>query len=120
MRTVKLLAGIPFFLFSAVMIVNLKTGWIFSIGEGNTFQRGPLDAGFFLPQCFILFYLFLSLIRMYRINHRLAVPGLLLILASLVWELWVQPISSKSLIFTLFILFVCLYVMNHPISEEAS
>lgn len=119
-RIKKLLFGIPFFLFVIIMFLNLKTGWIFSIGEGNMYQPGFLTEQYWLPIIPVLFYLLLSLIEMVRVDKRLAGLGLFLIAIRLVWEIWYQGISSTSFVFTLFIVCIHIYVMNHPISEEAS
>ncbi|MBO6092281.1 MAG: histidine kinase [Oscillospiraceae bacterium] len=116
----KLLFGIPFFLFLAVMILNLKTGWIFSVGEGNIYQPGFLAKQFWLPIIPVLFYLLFSLIKISRADKHLAGLGLLLIASRLVWEIWYPGISSTSFVFTLFIVCTHIYVMNHPIPEEAS
>ena len=102
------------------MILNLKTGWIFSIGEGNMYHSGFLTEQYWLPIIPVLFYLLLSLVKMVRVDKRLAGLGLFLITIRLIWEIWYQGISSTSFIFTLFIVCIHIYVMNHPISEEVS
>ena len=102
------------------MILNLKTGWIFSVGEGNIYQPGFLAKQFWLPIIPVLFYLLFSLIKISRADKHLAGLGLLLIASRLVWEIWYPGISSTSFVFTLFIVCTHIYVMNHPIPEEAS
>ena len=116
----KLLFGIPFFLFLIVMILNLQTGWIFSIGEGNVYQSGFLARQYRLPIIPVLFYFLISIIKVARADKHLAGLGLFLIATRLAWEIWYQGISSTSFIFTLFIVCIHIYVMNHPISEEVS
>ena len=119
MRKRKLLYGIPCVLMILLMIVNLKTGWIFSVDEGNAFHPGPhrLQLLVAIPE---LFYLMLSLIKVYRVNRRLTALGILLILARAILEIWCPSISSVSFIYTLFLVCIHLYVMNQPLYEEAS
>ncbi len=119
-RNRKLIFGIPFFLFAALMVVNLKTGWIFSIEEGCIYKPGFLDDRFSLSQLPVLFYLLISLIKMYKVNIRLAAIGFLLIAVRMAWELWFRGISSTSFIYTLLLVCLHLYEMNRPIYEEAS
>ena len=119
-RIRKLLFGIPFFLFLIVMILNLQTGWIFSVGEGNAYQSGFLAEQYRLPVIPVLFYLLISIVKVARVDKHLAGLGLFLIAIWQVWEIWFQGISSTSFMFTLFIVCIHIYVMNHPISEEVS
>ena len=120
LRKRKLWFGIPCFLYFVVMIVNLKTGWIFSIDGGNVYRAGFLVERYLLPQLPVLFYLFLSLFLSAKFNKRLAVISLLLIGTALAWELWYREISSTAFTYTLYLVCIHIYVMNHPISEEAS
>lgn len=120
LRIRKLLFGVPFFLFLIIMILNLKTGWIFSIDEGNVFQSGFLAEQYWLPIILVLFYFLVSIVKVARIDKHMAGLGLFLIAIRLVWEIWYQGISSTSFVFTLFIVCIHIYVMNHPISEEVS
>ena len=115
-RKNKLLAGIPCFLFLAVMLFNLKTGWIFSITEGNAFRSGAYDDWIF---ALILFYFLLSGIRLYKESIRLVLLFVLLVLTRIAWEFWVQEISATSFIYTLFLECIHVNVMNRPIYEEA-
>ena len=120
LRKRKLWFGIPCFLFFVVMIVNLKTGWIFSVEGGNVYRAGFLVERYLLPQLPVLFYLFLSLFLSVKFNKRLAAISLLLIVSALAWELWYREISSTAFTYTLYLVCIHIYVMNHPISEEAS
>ena len=119
-RFKKLLFGIPFFLFLIVMILNLQTGWVFSVDEGNAYRSGFLAEQYWLPIIPVLFYLLISIVKVARVDKHLAGLGLFLIATRLAWEIWNQGISSTSFIFTLFIVCIHIYVMNHPISEEVS
>ena len=116
MRKKKLLYGIPCFLFIAVMLINLKTGWIFSIGSGNTYFSGKYDeAGFVIA----LAYLLLSLIKMYRIKKRLAVFCVILIAARLIGEICYRSISSIAFMYAMVLVCIHLYVTERPLNEEA-
>ena len=99
-----------------VVIINLETGWIFSIRDGNVFQAGRIAKLMFLPP---LFYLLFSLVRIYRVNRLLALLGFFLLATRLALDLWFQSISSTVFIFTLILVCVRLHEMNIPMSEEA-
>ena len=118
MRKRKLLLGIPCFMMIAVMIINLKSGWIFSIGEGNVFQSGKYDELLFLPVIPVWFYLAFSLIKMYRIDRRLLIVTIVLILARLAAEVLFSGISSTSFFYTLILVSLHLFEMNRPLYEE--
>ena len=115
-RKTMLLYGIPFFLAFAVVLINLKTGWIFKISDGNAFKSGPYGEWVFW---LAIFYFLISLIRMYQLNKRLAALCALLIVTRMAWELWFQNISSTSFIYTMILMCVRLYMMNRPLYEEA-
>ncbi len=118
MRKTKLLLGIPCFLFIMMMIINLKTGWIFSIREGNIYHAGLRRWMNYLPVIPVWFYFLLSLFKMVKLNMRLAVVGLLVILTRLSWELWYQWISSTAFMYTLLLGCTHIYVINRPVTEE--
>ena len=118
-RKMKPLYGIPCALFSAAMIANLKTGWIFTIGEGNVFQAGLQGWVAYLPALPVGFYLLLSLIRANRFSRRLAVSGAFLTAAWQAGEFCYSSVSSTSLFYTLILTGICLSTMNHPTNEEA-
>ncbi len=118
MRKTKLLLGIPCFLFIMMMIINLKTGWIFSIREGNIYHAGLQRWMNYLPVIPVWFYFLISLFKMVKLNMRLAVVGLLLILTRLSWELWYQWISSTAFMYTLFLVCTHIHVINRPVTEE--
>ena len=116
-RKKKLLYGIPCFLVVAVMIINLKTGWVFSIGDGNTFIYEVPDKHTYLPVLPAWFYYVLSLIKVHKINKRLTVVGLLLIASKLLLGRWFPSISSTSFNYTLILMCIHLHVINRPINE---
>lgn len=112
-----LLYGIPFALFCLFLIANLKTGWLFSIREGNVFHAGRYSMlAFYL----VGFYLLLSLVIVFRLNKRLGALGVLLIATRLLWGIWIPGISSISFFYTLIIVCILLYMMNRQPFEEVS
>lgn len=117
LRKKKILYSIPCLLFFAVMIINLKTGWIFSIGRRNTFHQGS-GRRFFVLLLPLWIYLLVSLIKAFRVNIRLCVLGCLLIGTHLIWSLWVKGISSVSFIYTLILVIIHLYVLTKPLNED--
>ena len=118
-RKTKLLYGIPCFLIFVVMLINLKTGWIFSIGEGNVYQSGLEDMTF-LPVMPVWFYLLFSLFKVLWVNKQLGILGGSLILVRIALEIWARDISSTAFFFTLFLVILHLYVMNRPLYEEVA
>ena len=119
-RKRKVLTGIPCFLFFVVLIVNLKNGWIFSVAEGNAFRVGFLDERFWLPFWLVCFYLLLSMGKIGKRNWNILLLNLFMIVTRMVWEFWYPEISSTSFLYTLFLAFIHVYVLNHPVYEEAS
>ena len=119
MRKAKLLYGIPCMLVILLMLANLWTGWIFSIGAGNVYKPGPSDLTF-LPVIPVWLYFVVSLFKVYRINRHLTLLGILLLATRLLWELWFQSISSTSFIYTLVLVCIHLYVMERPMVKEAT
>ena len=115
-RKVRLLYGIPLFLFTAVLLLNMDTGWIFTIEEGNVFRSGPFVELVYVP---LIFYLLFSLIRAYRIDPYLAFLGFVLIIFQVIGDILFRNITNAS--FTYSLLLVCIYVfaINHPLDMEA-
>lgn len=119
-RKTKILAGIPCILFAALMILNLKTGWIFSIGEENVYHSGSHSGLVYLPAVLVLIFYLLSLVKVYRTDKRMAALGAALLVIRCIWEFWYRDISSTSFIYTLILESMHLYVMNRPLYEEVS
>ena len=112
----KLLYGIPCFILVILQLVNLKTGWIFSIGEDNIYHFGPLSDLVFIP---VAFYYLFSLFLLRRLDTRLILPGILLIAARVCLGIWVRDIFSTAFVHTA--LLICMYicVMSRPTTKEA-
>lgn len=115
LRRIKLLYGIPCLIYFAILGINLKTGWIFSISKSCEFIDGPIDQIVFIP---IIFYFTVSLFRVYRINKRLVFLGLMILAARMILDVCFRPIQSTSFIYTLFLAFAHIHVMNQPLAEE--
>ena len=118
LKKAKLIFGIPLFLLIILMAINLKTGWIFSIGEGNVFIPGPHRL-LFLPVIPVWFYLLLSLLELCRIDLRLLALTAALIIIRLLGEIICQDISSTSFIYTLILVGMHLFSINRLHTEEA-
>ena len=116
LRKIKIAYGIPCFLILSLLLVNLKTGWIFSVGENNNYLAGPYNDLVFLP---VAFYFVVSLILIRLINVRLVFLGLLLIVTRVAWGVWFRDISSTAFTYTLFLACTHIHVMNQPLYEEA-
>ena len=118
-RKTKLFYAIPFFLFFALLLINLQTGWLFSLGEGNVYTPGPTRLLFLLLVPLWLYFLF-AMIKAYRVNRRVCALFLLLIASRLALDLLFPGISSTSFVYSLFLMIIYLYLMNRPLFEEAS
>ena len=115
-RKRKLVGGIPCFLLLILLLANLKTGWLYYVGEGNIYYFGPYNNLVFLP---VAIYFLVSLYLVYRINPRLILLALLLLASRIAFGRWFRSISSTAFIYTLFLVCTHIYVMNRPLNEEA-
>ncbi|MBR2531733.1 MAG: histidine kinase [Lachnospiraceae bacterium] len=117
-RKFKLLYGIPCALVIAVMLFNLKTGWIFTIADGNVFRPGPRRMAW-IPVIPVWFYFLVMFIKMWKADKRVAVTGLILVGARLVWDLLLPSVSSISFIYSLILVAIYLDMMGLPLNKEA-
>ena len=115
-RRTKLLAGIPCLLLIILLLINLKTGWIFSFTQDNLYHSGPLNNLVFVPAaiCFLL-----CLLGLAKVNVRLVLLGTVLIAARIAGGIWFRDISSTAFTYTLFLVCTHIFVMNKPIDEVA-
>ena len=114
MRTVY---SIPCLFLLALLFINLKTGWIFTIGEDTIYHFGWLYNIVFLPAAF---YYLASLIRARKISIRLVILGILLIAVRIILEIWIRDISCTAFFHTVLLLCTHIYAMNRPLSKEVS
>ena len=117
---VKWLPDIPCFVWIAAVLVNLFTGWLFTVGKGNVCQLNLEGVMVLIPLVLVLFYLLMSLIRMYHLNRHLEVIGILLIVARIALDFWFRRMSSTSLIYALILVYIRLYTMNRTLNEEVA
>ena len=106
---------IPCAVLFALLLINLKTGWIFTVGEDNIFHAGILNNLVFLP---VAFYYLVLLHRIRSIDACLLFPGILLIAAQAALWIWIRDISVTAFIYTLILACVHIRVMNQPLSKE--
>ena len=119
-RKMKLLYAVPALVFLLLLIINLKTGWIFSIGEGNEFKSGSHNGYQLFTSVPVLFYYLLSLVKIVKTDKHLAVLGAVLLITRTVWALWYPDISSTPFMYTLVLVCAHLYELNRPLYEEVS
>ena len=118
-RRTKLLLGIPCFLFTAAVLVNLRTGWLFTVNTENAYVHTLRNMLVLLPLLPVLFYLLLSLVRISRRSKRLTAMIVLLIAARLAGDVCCRNISSTSFVYTMILMCIHLSTENRPLYEEA-
>ena len=107
--------GIPCFLCLVILLVNLKTGWVFSISEINTYCSGLLDEYAILP---MLFYFLITMTRMYKINKRLVALDILMAVGWFICNIWFNSLLATAFGYTLFLISTHLDALNRSIIEE--
>jgi len=116
-RRTSLRCGVPLLLFLALLLVNLKTGWLFSVTRDSAFQPGPIQWAASVP---LLLYFAAALVRAAGIDRRLAVIGVLLIGGRILWDLWYIGISSISFVYALFLVGINLFVLGRTLTRRAA
>ena len=104
----------PWLFLCLILLVNLKTRWIFYFDAENMYQSGPFYNLVFLPA---LFYSVVCLIKLARIDRRLILLGAAAVLARVALGIWFRSISSTAFIYTVLLACTHIRVMNHPLSE---
>ena len=112
LKRLQLLYLIPFLLIYVFLLVSLPFGWVFSINLVNGYELGPWHHVIYLP---IAFYFLISLFRVYRINPRLFLLGIVLIISRIIWDVWYYGISSTVFVYTLLLLSMYIETMNYSI-----
>ena len=124
LRKLRIPAFIPFLLLFVLLLINLKTGWLYTIADDATYQIGPLNNLIFVPAAI---YFAAAEMLLFKINFRLGALGALIIISRIFWGFISRDISSTSLTYTLFLVsltytlfLVCihLHAMNAPMMEE--
>jgi hypothetical protein len=117
LRKWKLLSGIPCILYLAAVLINLRTGWIFTIDAGNVFHPGPdrMQLCYQLPAGF---YLLLMLIMAFKVSKRMFVSFTLLLLIRYAGYNSAWMISSTSFEYAMFLAVIHLCVLGKPLKGE--
>ena len=115
LRKLKIPAFIPFLLLFVLLLINLKTGWLYTIADDATYQIGPLNNLIFVPAAM---YFAAAEMLSFKINFRLGALGALIIISRIFWGFISRDISSTSLTYTLFLVCIHLHAMNAPMMEE--
>ncbi|MCR4606279.1 MAG: hypothetical protein K5771_00950, partial [Oscillospiraceae bacterium] len=118
-RKMKIIYAIPVLVVIIVMLINLKTGLVFTISRENAFIPGPHRFAL-IPIVPIWIYLGLTFINALFVDKRMAVLSVMLVAVRLLWDLWYPDISSTSFVFTLFLMCLHLFFMNRPYDEEVT
>ena len=115
LRKMKIPAAVPFLILFILLLVNLKTGWIYLVGEDAIYHSGPMSNLVFVPTAL---YFAAGEVLAYKINVRLVALGALLIVSRIGWGFMFRDISSTALTYTLFLVCVHLHMMNAPLVED--
>ena len=94
LRKLRIPAFIPFLLLFVLLLINLKTGWLYTIADDATYQIGPLNNLIFVPAAM---YFAVGEILAFKINFRLGALGALIIISRIFWGFISRDISSTSL-----------------------
>ena len=118
-RVMKLIYAIPALLVIILMLINLRTGLVFSISGENAFVPGR-RLYTLIPYIPVAIYLVLTLIHAWLVDKRMAVFSVILAAVRLLWHIWYADISSISFIFTMFLVCIYLFFMNRSYEEEVT
>ena len=114
-RLWKLIYSIPALILIILLFVNLDTGILFSVTDGNSYQSGPYYYIVFIP---VGIYILGCALLCIRINIRLIFLCVLLVAARLACGIWFRDVSSTAVTYTLFLVCTHIYMMNRSLSEE--
>ena len=115
LRIRKIIYIIPAFALIVLLLINLKTGILFSVTDGNSYQSGPYYNIVFIP---VGLYILGSVILCRKINLRLIALCAILVAARVAFGIWFRDISSTAVTYTLFLVCTHIHMMNHSLSEE--
>ncbi len=117
LRKIKILYAVPVFLLMIILLLNLKTGWIFSITKGNRYHSGSIDEVVFIP---LLIYFLAGLMRIREGSQHAVFFGILLIGTCAIWNIWYVNISCITFVYTLLLVSAHVYAINKPITNEVA
>jgi len=106
---------IPCLLILAVLMINLKTGWIFSVDEAQIYHSGPYNDVIFVPAAI---YFLISIGKIRQMDRRLVFLCLLAVAVRVAMGVWFRQISSTAFTYTLFLACAHIHVMNQPLMED--
>lgn len=109
------LYGLPMTALILLLLCNIGTGWVFSLGVHQFFVPGPIRDAAFVP---IFLYLALAVPLTWKVNRRLVALGFLLLLIRIAWLIWLPEIASVSMMYTLLLICAYAHQMNRAILEE--
>ena len=115
LRKIKIPAAIPLALLFALILLNSRTGWLYTVGEDAIYHSGPLNNLVFVPTAL---YFAVGEVLAYKINIRLVALGALIIVSRIGWGFLIRDISSSAFTYTLFLVCIHLHVMNAPLMED--
>ena len=115
LRKIKIPAAIPLALLFALILLNSRTGWLYTVGEDAIYHSGPLNNLVFVPTAL---YFAVGEVLAYKINIRLVALGALIIVSRIGWGFLIRDISSSAFTYTLFLVCTHLHVMNAPLMED--
>ena len=107
--------AVPCLIHFIFTLLNIRTGWIFSITSKNNWKSGPYDTFIFVP---VLFYLALSLWMIFKTNWRLMLTCMVIIAFHIVSDALFYGISFTSFMYTLFLICAHVNVMEKAVFEE--
>ena len=114
-----ILLGIPAALCLVIVLLNLWTGWLFSIGEGNIFVSGS-ERLLWAYSVVVWLYLTSSLVLAFRIGPRMGLSIALLIVVRLIGDLVAWKISATALDYAMLLVVVHLCAMRRLMNEVAT
>jgi hypothetical protein len=117
LRKIKILYAVPVFLLMIILLLNLKTGWIFSITKGNRYHSGSIDEVVFIP---LLIYFLAGLMRIREVSQHAVFFGILLIGTCTIWNIWYINVSCITFVYTLLLVSAHVYAINKPITNEVA
>ncbi len=107
---------IPFLVDAALVVINLFTGILFSVEQGtNIYSFGKYYDLIYLP---LLVYLVVALRFIYKIEVRVFLMVVVLILVRILFRMQVGDISSTSFTLALILCYCHIYAMNDPFYEK--
>lgn len=110
-----ILYSAPCFIMLFVLLANLKTRWIFWVGEDNAWHPGSYDEVLMIP---LIIYFALILFKLSKINRNYIVLGITIVAARILSETLIPYISITSFLYALIIVSTHICVISKELIEE--